>query len=251
MADEIGPDERTNAVGLFNTARSYWRAAEQLRAAPPKVTHPDAPITFLLCHAIELYLKAYLRGIGKTVADLKKVRHRISELAKVSREAGLHLEQEDAEILTHVQDADVAIEARYIVTGFKSNAPNESLSEVAAHLDQTVCAALIQRKLSVRQEHFAKQQMSNHAEPPELEPEASRVLRHLFAATEIEERGVRSMARTLRINEGMLKYHLDQLDNLDFAVVTSSDDIDQYWMITPDGRKYLVHNRLHQAIPDA
>jgi hypothetical protein len=55
-------DERTNALGLFNTARSYWRSAEHLSVARIEVTHPQAPITFLLCHALELYLKAFLRG---------------------------------------------------------------------------------------------------------------------------------------------------------------------------------------------
>jgi hypothetical protein len=29
-----------------------------------KVTHPDAPVTLLLAHAIELYLKAFLRCAG-------------------------------------------------------------------------------------------------------------------------------------------------------------------------------------------
>ncbi len=71
-ADREAGIDRTSAVGLFNFGRSYWRSAEQLRTAPPAdVTHPDSPITFLLCHAIELYLKAYLRGAGRDVAELK------------------------------------------------------------------------------------------------------------------------------------------------------------------------------------
>ena len=61
-ANQVDDDERTNAIGLFNTARSYWRSAEHLNAAGVKVTHPEAPVTFLFCHAIELYLKSYLRG---------------------------------------------------------------------------------------------------------------------------------------------------------------------------------------------
>jgi hypothetical protein len=35
-------------------------------------TIPQAAVTFLFCHAIELYLKAYLRGVGrKSVEQLK------------------------------------------------------------------------------------------------------------------------------------------------------------------------------------
>ena len=32
MASKIDDDERTNALGLFNTARSYWRSAEHFTA---------------------------------------------------------------------------------------------------------------------------------------------------------------------------------------------------------------------------
>jgi hypothetical protein len=39
-------DERTSPVGLFNTARSYWRSAEYLSAARLEVTHPQAPLRF-------------------------------------------------------------------------------------------------------------------------------------------------------------------------------------------------------------
>jgi len=154
MANEIDHDERTNAVGLFNTARSYWSSAEHLNAARLKVTHPQAPVTFLLCHAIELYLKAYLRGAGTSIAHLKKLSHRVANLAKVAAENGLQLEPEQAEILSHVDDADVAIEARYIVTGFKNRPTDEALSSVAEWLDNAVCGALSKLALPVRAEKF-------------------------------------------------------------------------------------------------
>ena len=64
MSNSLTPEERTPPIGLFNYARSYWRSAEQLRASKPDVTHPDAPISFLFYHAIELYLKAFLRSAG-------------------------------------------------------------------------------------------------------------------------------------------------------------------------------------------
>ena len=74
--------DRTTAIGLFNTARSHGRSAVQLASAPPKVTHPDAPITFLLCHAIELYRKAFFRGAGRELAELKKLGHHVADLLK-------------------------------------------------------------------------------------------------------------------------------------------------------------------------
>jgi hypothetical protein len=156
LADKIDDDERTNAVGLFNTARSYWRSAEHLNAAGLKVTHPEAPVTFLLCHAIEFYLKAYLRGSGSTVAALKKIGHRLADLARSATETGLRLEPEQSEILSHVDDAGVAIEARYIVTGFKNRPTNEALSSLAEQLDHTVCADLKKLGLAVRDEKFRR-----------------------------------------------------------------------------------------------
>src|SRR5262245_25883847 len=118
LADPNDNDERTTAVGLFNTARSYWRSGVHLSSADLRVTHPHAPVTFLFCHAIELYLKAHLRGAGQSVAALKKIGHRVADLANAASRAGLALGPEESEILSHIDQEDVAIEARYIVTGF-------------------------------------------------------------------------------------------------------------------------------------
>jgi hypothetical protein len=156
MEDEPDDSERTNAVGLFNTARSYWRSAEHLNAAGLKLTHPRAPVTFLFCHAIELSLKAYLRGTGTSIAELKKLSHRVANLANAAGEKGLDLGAEQSDILSHVDDADVAIEARYIVTGFKDRPTNEALSTVTERLDQAVCAALSKLGFAVRDEKFRR-----------------------------------------------------------------------------------------------
>ena len=62
----MSDDDRTTPLGLFNYARSYWQSGVLLHDARAKVTHPNAPVTLLLAHAIELYLKAFLRlrGVG-------------------------------------------------------------------------------------------------------------------------------------------------------------------------------------------
>jgi hypothetical protein len=96
------------------------------------VTHPEAPVTFMLCHAIELYLKAHLRGHGSTGADLKTLGHGLARLAISSSEHGLNLDAQGSEVLSHIDAEGVAIEARYIVTGFKSMPTNEALSSLAS-----------------------------------------------------------------------------------------------------------------------
>jgi hypothetical protein len=243
----IDSDERTNATGLFNTARSYWRSAEQLRAAPPnKVTHPEAPITFLFCHAIELYLKAYLRGAGRGVAELRRLGHRVADLAKAAADSGLILDPEQSEIMAHIEDTDTAIEARYIVTGFKNRPTTEAFSSVAEQLDQRVCAALAQRSIPVRQERFERTIAQDNSPPEDLEPNTIRVLSYLFSAIDHDACGVSVIAHRLNLKHGMVQYHLDRLDDLKFAMLGSVDMDDQYWMITAAGRKYAVRHGLHR-----
>ncbi len=235
--------DRTSAVGLFNFARSYWRSAEQLRSAPPRVTHPDSPITFLLCHATELYLKAYLRGAGRDVVELKRIGHRVADLSRAAVSAGLTLSPQHLEILSHIDDADVAIEARYIVTGFKRVPPNEALSEVAVTLDQEVCAALAKSGLPVRAETFPPIQTHSNSD---LDDDAQRVLVYLFKTGSVDDRTVRIMSSRLSMDEGMLKYHLDCLDENGFAENAGGNYVsgDIYWAITPKGRRYAVDRKL-------
>jgi hypothetical protein len=157
MVSKIDEDERTSALGLFNTARSYWRSAEHLDAARLKLTHPQAPVRFLFCHAIELYLKSYLRSVGnKSIDQLRQMGHHVANLAKAAVGSSLVIEPEQFEILAHIADTDVAIEARYIVTGFKNLPTNDTLSNVAEVLDKTICNALAKKGIPVRAEKFTR-----------------------------------------------------------------------------------------------
>jgi DNA-binding transcriptional ArsR family regulator len=244
MAGEIDDDERTNALGLFNTARSYWRSAEYLAAANLKVTHPTAPVTFLFCHAIELYLKAYLRGVGKSVAQLKQVGHRIANLAKTAVDTGLMIEPEQSEVLSHIDDAAMAIEARYIVTGFKGQLPTSgALSGAATYLDQFISAALIKAGLPIRSEHFEQPQAPREDDLPD---DTKRVLVHMFQAVELEDRDVGTMAMALRMEKGVMRYHLDRLEEAGFADISGSHpDLGHvYWYLLPEGRRYVVERKL-------
>lgn len=161
----LSDEDRTNALGLFNTARSYWRSAEYLRAASIKVTHPLAPINFLLCHSIELYLKAFLRGNEHTLSELRKWGHNVASLAIAARADGLILRPSSVEVLAHIAQADVALEARYIVTGFKDIPTVDALSEIADELDNAVGHGLTNRGLPIRLEEFEKP--SSYSEPDE------------------------------------------------------------------------------------
>jgi hypothetical protein len=106
---ELTTDERTTALGLFNYARSYRVSADHLLLAKLKVPHPHAPLTLLYYHAVELYLKAYLRAQGDTVAQLKSVGHNVSKLSAEVQSRGLILDDEDKEVPSSIAEGDNVI----------------------------------------------------------------------------------------------------------------------------------------------
>jgi hypothetical protein len=71
MFQKSDEDSRSNPLGFFNLAESYWSAAGALENAKLKTTHPNSPISFLYYHAIELYLKAFLRLHGHSAKELR------------------------------------------------------------------------------------------------------------------------------------------------------------------------------------
>jgi len=78
----VGPsdeDERTNSLGLFNTAEAYRLSA---RALSIRHGHADKPPRFLYCHAIELYLKALLRQKHSIATVRNKFGHQIKLLVR-------------------------------------------------------------------------------------------------------------------------------------------------------------------------
>jgi hypothetical protein len=98
-AEEIADDnERTNSMGLFNTAEAYWQSAHALAAAKVKAGHADSPVRTLYYHAIELYLKALLRQ-HYGVDDLsKKFGHKITRMMARAEKHGLPIMDEDREL---------------------------------------------------------------------------------------------------------------------------------------------------------
>jgi hypothetical protein len=111
----VDEDERTNALGLLNFAHSYWEAAVVLQNTPRVATHQDSPRDYLYYHAIELYLKAYLRLNGYTVEQLRKIGHSIHKLHEAAVEKGLSQVSEDATVIALIRDN--YLESRYIRTG--------------------------------------------------------------------------------------------------------------------------------------
>jgi hypothetical protein len=150
-AEEIADDnERTNSMGLFNTAHSYWKSATTLAKAKVKVTHPDDPIRFLYYHAVELYLKALLRQ-EYGVEELRSIfGHKISSLVDAAEQCGLFVMDEDREVFTMMTETDTVIEARYIRTGPKTWPTLEALERTCKSVHESVGEYLRKRGVTVR-----------------------------------------------------------------------------------------------------
>jgi hypothetical protein len=234
--------DRTSAIGLFNTARSYWRSGDYLIAGKLEVTHPSAPVNFLLCHAMELYLKAFLRSASLTVDDLKRLGHGFNALVGAARKHGLDIDDETAE-LSHIATEDVAMEARYIVTGFKEALIVEALSSAAGNLDSFVATALKKKGHAVRELAIGL------PAPPRKDgvaAEEEEILVYMFNHDDQFLRDVSAMAGNLRMKEGKLKYHLDRLDAQGLATCSGGNYLHGhvYWALTSRGRAYVVERDL-------
>lgn len=135
-------EDRATSIGLFNYAHSYSVSAIELQDSEVRVTHPDAPVYYLYYHAIELYLKSYLRANGVTVNDLsKKYSHRALKTANATKNFGLIFRSEDIALFDIMHKSDAVIETRYIVTGSKQLPTFEALRDTCSYLHKMIGSA--------------------------------------------------------------------------------------------------------------
>jgi hypothetical protein len=145
----INPEERTNAVGLYNFAESYRHAADRIRASKAKPLRFDAPIRFLYYHAIELYLKACLRGDGLTPSEIKsRYGHGFKKLQKACVLRGVVFDDEDIDVIGLV-DGSNYWRSRYIETGLDYYASLQGLARTSDSLARSGCDFLRSRKFII------------------------------------------------------------------------------------------------------
>jgi hypothetical protein len=149
--EEIAEDnERTNSMGLFNTAEAYWKSAVALEKANVKVGYSDSPVRMLFYHAIELYLKAHLRQHCSADTLSKKFGHNTTRMTKKAEEFGLSIMDEDREVFALMGNTDVVIRARYIRTGSGTFPTLKALNRTCKSLRESVGATLRKAGIMVR-----------------------------------------------------------------------------------------------------
>jgi HEPN domain-containing protein len=146
MTAATDDDERTNSLGLFNTAEAFRLSA---MALPIRHGHADKPPRFLYCHALELYLKALLRQ-KHSIVTVRKLGHRIKLLMREAETLGLVVGDDDRAVLTLIDDTDAMIDSRYIRTGTKRLATLDALSRTSKSIRDAVGTVLRRNRVPVR-----------------------------------------------------------------------------------------------------
>lgn len=148
---DLTEDERNSPIGLYNFANSYWEAAKVLRKAKLRTTHPDSPVSFLYFHAIELYLKSFLRLHGVTTAELrsKAYGHSAMKLSRKAVKLGISFDDEDIQVFS-IMDTNAGIRTRYLQTGYYQTAAHEALDRTCKSLSNSVYSALKKIGVPVR-----------------------------------------------------------------------------------------------------
>ena len=148
MVEPTDDDERTNSLGLFNTADAYRLTAMALPQI--KHGHADKPLRFLYYHALELYLKAQLRQKHNLTTVRDKFGHQIKLLMREAETLGLVVGENDRTVLTLIDDTDAMIDSRYIRTGTKQLATLDSLRHTCNNIRRGVRSILRNNGVMVR-----------------------------------------------------------------------------------------------------
>jgi HEPN domain-containing protein len=147
MNDEI---DRHSPIGFYNFAGSYHTAADLICEHGLYATHPEGPATFLYCHAIELYLKSFLRFHGTSAKKLQSIGHDYRRLLSRASKRGLVLEAMEDEVL-NIIDGEIWSRSRYLETGFRSGRPSlDELSTASRTLRRQIGKVLSDAGMTVR-----------------------------------------------------------------------------------------------------
>jgi DNA-binding transcriptional ArsR family regulator len=79
-----------------------------------------------------------------------------------------------------------------------------------------------------------------------LSGETKSVLVLIFKSPTLEHRDIGAMARALKMELGILQYHLDRLREAGLAEITGGNYLDGhvYWGLTTEGRRFVVESKL-------
>jgi HEPN domain-containing protein len=141
--------DRHPPLGTYYYAASYHVAADLIRDQGLRATHPEAPATFLYYHAIELYLKSFLRFHGVSAKRLQSIGHDYKRLLSRASKHGLVLGELENKVLNTL-DGEIWSRSRYLEIGFFQGPSLHALSTTSSSLRQEVAKVLREAGQPVR-----------------------------------------------------------------------------------------------------
>jgi hypothetical protein len=156
---------RTTPVGMLRYAIEFYAAALATDRAIGDTdgyekTAPT-PVNYLIGHAIELGLKAYLLHGGRSLADIKSIGHRLclaySEARKVGLDAHFQPEAEGVSVLDALDALYLDKQFEYIETGPKTFPVFGPLQHFTRELLLGVTRAIPNGGLLLREKYKASQ----------------------------------------------------------------------------------------------
>jgi HEPN domain-containing protein len=123
---------------LFHRAMEF----EQAYHAVPEMPPLSWPRYFLLCHSIELALKAFLTLHGESESDLKLIGHDLKKLLKHAERRGLKLEPDTQRAVKRLARAHYEHWARYPKKDIRRVYAIEQFEKNATELLQQVRVAI-------------------------------------------------------------------------------------------------------------
>jgi hypothetical protein len=122
---------------------TFWELSTQRHCA-------STSQRYLFYHAIELYLKAFLRAGNFPLDKVERFRHRFHRLRDTCTSLGLALDLHEREVLTLIGTDETYIRARYLRTESYSEVAVKDLSWAAASIAQKVGVQLRQRRIPLQ-----------------------------------------------------------------------------------------------------
>jgi hypothetical protein len=114
-------EDRLSPMMLTNKAHDFWQAAAVVNASG--AGEGFTPTYFLCAQSIELSLKGYLRGRGKSKEELKKLGHDLMATLAAANNDGLPdlfmMTEEDFGAIVLIASAYKAKELQYTEAGYK------------------------------------------------------------------------------------------------------------------------------------
>lgn len=114
-------DERTSAQGLLNYAKEYYSAYELIQGQQPDFVKFFAVKYYLLCHSLELTMKAWLKKKGATYKQIKSMGHDLEKIMIVLHDDhDLLFDAASQEMISLVNQYYSKKEFEYALRGSKS-----------------------------------------------------------------------------------------------------------------------------------